>query len=97
MIPGSGRSPGEGNGNPLQYSCLGNPMDRGAWRATVHGVAKELDRTERLSNQKYEVFNPNWLAGNHLEVVWVKAVENVRVRSHSVSNLYRILCMFIKQ
>ena len=36
----SGRSPGEGNGNPLQYSCLGNPMDRGAWGATVHGVAK---------------------------------------------------------
>ena len=39
-IPGLGRSPGEGNGNPLQYSCLENPMDRGAWRATVHGVAK---------------------------------------------------------
>ena len=39
-IPGSGRSPGEGNGNPLQYSCLENPMDRGAWRATVHGVAR---------------------------------------------------------
>ena len=39
-IPGLGRSPGEGNGNPLQYSCLGNPMDRGAWRATVHGVTK---------------------------------------------------------
>ena len=39
-IPGLGRSPGEGNGNPLQYSCLGNPMDRGAWRATVHGVAR---------------------------------------------------------
>ena len=38
-IPGSGRSPGEGNGSPLQYSCLENPMDRGAWRATVHGVA----------------------------------------------------------
>ena len=37
---GSGRSPGEGNGNPLQYSCLENPMDRGAWRATVHGVAE---------------------------------------------------------
>ena len=37
-IPGSGRSPGEGNGSPLQYSCLGNPMDRGAWWATVHGV-----------------------------------------------------------
>ena len=39
-IPGSGRSPGEGNGNPLQYSCLENPMDRGAWQATVHAVAK---------------------------------------------------------
>ena len=39
-IPGSGRSPGEGNGNPLQYSCLKNPMDRGAWWATVHGVAQ---------------------------------------------------------
>ena len=40
LIPGSGRSPGEGNGNPLQYSCLENPMDRGAWWATVHGVMK---------------------------------------------------------
>ena len=39
-IPGSGRSPGEGNGNPLQYSCLGNPKDRGAWVTTVHRVAK---------------------------------------------------------
>ena len=39
-IPGSGRSPGVGNGNPLQYSCLKNSMDRGAWQATVHGVAK---------------------------------------------------------
>ena len=40
-IPGLGRVPGEGNGTPLQYSCLGNPTDRGTWRATVHGVAKE--------------------------------------------------------
>ena len=40
LIPGSGRSPGEGNGNPLQYSCLENPMDGVAWWATVHGVAK---------------------------------------------------------
>ena len=40
LIPGSGRSPGEGNGNPLKYSCLENPMDRGAWWATLHGVAK---------------------------------------------------------
>ena len=40
LIPASGRSPGEGNGNPLQFSCLGNPMDRGTWRATVHEAAE---------------------------------------------------------
>jgi len=45
LIPGSGRSPEEGNDNPLQYSCLGIPMDRRAWQAIVHGVAKELDAT----------------------------------------------------
>ena len=46
-IPGSGRTPGEGNGNPLQYSFLENPMDRGTWWATVHSLgAKELDKTE---------------------------------------------------
>ena len=43
-IPRSERPPGGGNGNPLQYSCLGNPMDRGAWQATVHGVAKSQIR-----------------------------------------------------
>ena len=43
LIPGVGRPPGEGNDNPLQYSCLGNSMDRGAWWATVHEGAKELD------------------------------------------------------
>ena len=44
-IPGSGTSPGGGNGNPLQYSCLGNPMDREGWQATVYGIAKKLDTT----------------------------------------------------
>ena len=43
-IPGSGKSPGERNDNPLQYSCLGNPMDRGAWWATVHRVTKSQTR-----------------------------------------------------
>ena len=45
LTSGSGRSPGEGNGNPLKYSCLENPIDSGAWWATFHGVAKESDTT----------------------------------------------------
>ena len=45
LIPGSGRSPAEGRGNPVQYSCLENSMDRGAWQATVRGVAKESNTT----------------------------------------------------
>ena len=48
LIPGSGRFPGGGHGTPLQYPCLENPMDRGAWRATVHGVAESRTRLERL-------------------------------------------------
>ena len=46
LIPGLGRSSGGGNGNPLQYSCLGNPMDKGTWRAAVHKGQKESDKTE---------------------------------------------------
>ena len=49
LIPQSGRSPGVGSGNPLQYFCLENPMDRGAWWATAQGVVKESDMTEQLS------------------------------------------------
>ena len=49
LIPGSGRSPGGGHDNPLQYSCLGNPMDRGAWGAIVHRVSKRWTRLKRLS------------------------------------------------
>ena len=48
-IPGSGRSPGGGNGNPFQYSCLGNPTDRGAWQATALGAAKSQTRLKQLS------------------------------------------------
>ena len=51
-IPGSGRSPGEGNGNPLQYSCLRNPMDRGTWQATVHGVTKESDKAQQVNDSR---------------------------------------------
>ena len=49
LIPGSGKSPGEGNGNPLQYSCLENPMDRGAWRATVHSIIRSQTQLKQLS------------------------------------------------
>ena len=48
-IPGSGRSPGGGHGNPLQYSCLENAMDRGAWQATVHGITKSQTRLKQLN------------------------------------------------
>ena len=62
-----GRSPGEGNGNPLQYSCLGNPMDRGAWQAIAHGVV-ESDTTEQLSTAqlKSDMEFPKSYRGNNL-------------------------------
>ena len=49
LILGSGRSPGEGNGYPLQYSCLEKPINKGVWRAIVHGITKESDMIEQLS------------------------------------------------
>ena len=65
LILGSERSSGEGNGNPLQYSCLENPMDRGARWAAVHGVVEELDTCWRLNNNKtitkYMLTNQNSL------------------------------------
>ena len=60
-IPGSGRSPEEGNGNPLQYSCLENSMDRGAWRGTVDGVTKSQTRLRDF----YSLIH-SWLEDNHL-------------------------------
>ena len=62
--PGSGRSPGEGNGNPLQFSCLENPMDRGAWWATVHGVAK---RQTRLSDFTFTSLE-GWIRVHEVEM-----------------------------
>ena len=58
-IPGSGRSPGEGNGNPLQYSCLGDPMDRGVWWATVHGVSGVGHDLVTKKNNDFELFAIN--------------------------------------
>ena len=56
LFSGLGRSPGEGNGNPLQYSCLENPMDRGAWWATVHGVAKSQTRLSNFTRSLGRIY-----------------------------------------
>ena len=69
-ILGLGRSPGGGNGNPLQYSCLENPMDRGAWGGTVHGVAKSWTRLKRLST--HAASDTQAGGGRHLNLkTWV--------------------------
>ena len=53
-IPGAGRSPGGGHGNPLQYSCLKNPMDKGSWQSTVHWITKSQIQLKRLSTHAYK-------------------------------------------
>ena len=63
LIPGLGRSPGERNGNPLQYSCLENSMDRGAWWATIHGVARVRHDLATKPKKDYDKIN---LASSHL-------------------------------
>ena len=67
-IPGSGRAPGEGHGNPLQYSCLENSMDGGAWRATDHGVAKS-----RMQ-----------LSGFHFHSVWDRSTASLKRSMHAI-------------
>ena len=63
LIPGLGKSPGEGHDNPLQYSYLGNPMDRGAWQATVHGVAKDSDMTYQLNDHHQSQLGEERISG----------------------------------
>ena len=64
LIPGLGRSPGGRNGNPLQYFCLENLMDTGAWMATVHGGHKESDMTEQLSTAQHSKYIEGFPAGS---------------------------------
>ena len=78
-IPGLGRSPGEGSGNPLQYSCLGNTMDRGAWWATVHRVSKESHMTEHTQRDSWFILQcgtnlcctTNWLTYTHIDILFL--------------------------
>ena len=77
-IPGSGRSPGEGNGNPFQYSCLGNLMDSGTWQATVHGIA-ESETTEQLSNNNLTSPSHFWLHS----ILQLVGKQKVKVKSES--------------
>ena len=77
-IPGWGRSPGKGNGNPAQYSRLENPMDRGAWRATVHGVAKNRTRLSMCTLL------------SHSSLMTVKQMGEVRFQNFS---LYKDVCI----
>ena len=80
LIPGLGSSPGEGNGNPLQYSCLGNPMDRGACRATVDGH-KESDTTQGLNKFPKKV-----------KIVSVKVLNLVLISEHPFWVIRALLC-----
>ena len=82
-VPGSGKSPGEGNGNPFQYSCLGNPMHRGAWRAAVHGVKKK-SRTWLSDETRTAPF----LACRQHGLVCQYVVQTKR-NSESLSSFYR--------
>ena len=67
-IPGSGRSPGEGNGNPLQYSHLGNPMDRGTWQAIVQGVSRVRD--DLATKQQQEKISREDISNTHMRQNW---------------------------
>ena len=70
LVPESGRSPGEGHGNPLQCSCLGNPMDRRAWRATVHEVTKSQTwLSDWLSRHAYWIWKPSFFEDHHNGIV----------------------------
>ena len=106
MIPGLGRSPGEGNGNPLQYSCLRNPMDRGVWWASVHGVAKSWTQLSNYSHHQAVTKNLRLITSSLIPVpggsweggrFWVEGVANeawgqeARAVSCLVSRIYHAL------
>ena len=95
-IPGSGRSPGEGNGNPLLYSCLENPTDRGAWWATIYGVAKS-DTTEQLTHT-HKLFIAFLPRSKRCLISWLQSpsaviLEPKKIKSVTVSIVFPSICM----
>ena len=84
LIPGSGRSPGEGNGKPLQCSCLENPMDRGPWRATVQGGHKESDMTEHKA-KPIGLFSSSWV---HMKKEMIKRTPKLQRNFTWFSGIY---------
>ena len=70
LIPGLGRSPGEGNGYPLQYSCLENPMEGGSWNSTVHGVTKSLTRLSNFTFHKLKGLGHKFQSCGHDHSEW---------------------------
>ena len=83
LIPGLGRFPGEGNGNPLQYSCLENPRDGGAWWAAVYGVAQSRTRLKRLSMRAC-------IGGGNGALLWCSCLENPRNRGACWAAVYGV-------
>ena len=95
LIPGSGRSPGGGYGNPLQYSCLENPMDRGAWQALVHGITK----SQTLSNLTpyFHLCNPRIQHGLSVPYLFIlsgcRNSRSLQVRCHWLLPFYGVKCL----
>ena len=86
LIPGLGRSPREGHGNPLQYSCLGNPMDRGDWQATAHRIAKNQTRLSNYTTTN----NAGWILSMVLEVTFLPKLVGRKKRNHPLFHEPRV-------
>ena len=99
LVPGLGRSPGEGNVNPLQYSCLENFMDRGAWKATIHGVAESQTQHFHFNTSLFELIIPNNTHTHHTDTPLLRC-DPMQSNKWSVENgrkiyiLSRKTCIF---